>query len=200
MIMNAQEWYQPSDINAGWRVWDSVDAFNWLIDNGQKVNISINPQIDYKDETGSLHLNPSLTEATCCFVRGNKLLGLTFSKKQGIKLHTEQNVYKLADIYTAIGDLVKQYWFKIDFEKIAYSPILDWLIIPCGYYAYTGYNAIVINFNETNALNDVYSGSSIGGDKKEQYYSIQGIPIDENQQGQIIIKTDGKNTIKYINH
>lgn len=198
MITWGQEYFQPSEIDAMWRVWDSSDTFNWLIESGQKINVSVNPKIQYTNEYGGSNSVYSVTEATVCFVRNNKLFALTFSKSQGIRMYTEHSVYKLADTYSAIGSLVQQYWFNIDFEHIVYSPVLDWLLIPCGYYEYTGYNAIAINFNAESGINEVYSNSS-SGENEIKYFNIQGLQVDKDAKGQVIIKTEGNKASKYIN-
>ena len=103
MLTWGQEFYQPSEIDVMWRVWDSSGTFNWLIESGQKVNVSINPKIQYTNEHGGSNSTYSVTEATVCFVRNNKLLALTFSKSQGIRMYTESSVYKLADTYSVIA-------------------------------------------------------------------------------------------------
>lgn len=198
MLTWGQEFYQPSEIDVMWRVWDSSGTFNWLIESGQKVNVSINPKIQYTNEHGGSNSTYSVTEATVCFVRNNKLLALTFSKSQGIRMYTESSVYKLADTYSVIGGLVQQRWFNIDFEHIVYSPALDWLLIPCGYYEYSGYNAIAINFNTGSGINDVYSNASFG-DAEIKYYDIQGLQVDKDVKDQVIIKTEGNKVSKYIN-
>lgn len=198
MVTVAQNYYEPSEIDAMWRVWDSSDTFNWLLESGEKVNVSINPKIQYTNEYGGSNSMYSVTEATVCFVRNNKLLALTFSKSQGIRLYTERNIYKLADTYSAIGSLVQQYWFNIDFEHIVYNSALDWLLIPCGYYEYTGFNAIAINFNTESGINNVYSNAS-SGENEIQYFNIQGMQVDKDTKGQFIIKMEGNKVSKYIN-
>ena len=198
IITEAQNYYAPSEIDAMWRVWDSYDTFNWLIGNGEKVNVSINPKIQYTNEHGGNTSVNSVTEASICFIRNNKLLAMTFSKSQGIRLYTEKDIYKLADTYSVVANLMQQYWFDIDFEHIVYSPALDWLLIPCGYFEYTGYNAIAINLNTGSGINDVYSDASSGGDETK-YFNIQGIQVDMNTKGQIVIKKDGNKVSKYIN-
>lgn len=197
-VSNAQVFYEPSEIDAMWRVWDSADTFNWILQNGQKVNVSINPKIQFTNEFGGSNSIYSVTEVSVCFVRNNKILALTFSKSQGIRMYTEKNIYKLSDTFSAVNSLVQQSWFNIDFENITYSPILDWLIIPCGYYYYSGYNALSINLNTEGGVYDVYTDSSVA-DTEAKYYNLQGMPVDENSKGQVIIKKDQNGVSKYLN-
>lgn len=195
----AQRYYAPSEIDAMWRVWDSAETFNWLLENGQKIDVSINPLITYTNDYGGSTSISSVTEASICFLRSNKLLAMTFSESQGIRMYTEKYVYKLSDTYSAINSLIKQFWFDIDFENIIYSPLLDWLLIPCGYNEYSGYNAIAINFSNESGINDVYSDFT-SGENDIKYYNLQGMSVDNAEKGQIIIRKDGSKTIKYINH
>lgn len=188
----AQEYFAPSDIDVSWRVWDNQTTFDWLISNGTKIDVAVNPAIKYsRNSVGSV------TEVCLTYVRNNKFLALTFSKTEGIRLFTENDVYKLSDYYSPVQNLMQQYWFNIDFEHIVFSPQLDWLIIPCGYFQYTGYNAIAIMF--TNAgVNDVYSTSP--GSETEHIYNLDGVEVDEGAtKGQILIRTDGKKSVKFLN-
>ena len=45
--VRAQEFYEPSDLDVMWRVWDDEWTFNWLIENGNKVDVSVNPAPRY---------------------------------------------------------------------------------------------------------------------------------------------------------
>lgn len=195
--IRAQQFWQPSEIDALWRVWDSADTFNWLIESGQKVEVSFNPLIRYTNDYGGTSSMTSVTEVSVCFIRNNKVLALTFSKSQGIRMYSENNVYKLSDTYSAIGSLEQQYWFNIDFERIVYSPILDWLLIPCGYHEYIGHNAIAISFSPESSIAEIQSNI---GNSNSEYYNLQGIAVDpENAKGQILIKTDGRTSEKILN-
>ena len=192
IFVQAQQFYEPSDIEATWRVWDSQATFDWLIQNGQKVDVSVNPAPRYSKSTMVVP-----TEICLSFLKDNRFLCLTFSKSEGIRMFTENDVFTLSSHFYAIKNLVQQSWFNIDFEHIVYSEPLGWLLIPCGYYEYTGYNAIAINFADVSQVNDIQYQSYTGN---TEYYNLQGLKVDpEKTKGQVLIKTDGKKSEKVLN-
>lgn len=190
-VNNAQNYYAPSDINVSWRVWDK-SAFDWVIQNGHKINVAVNPAIIYSRNSLS-----SVSEVCLTYIKNNKILALTFSKSEGIRLFTENNAYKLSDFYSPLSTISQLSWYNVDFENIVYSDVLNWLIIPCGN-SEQGYNGIAIMFNSTNSINDVYLGDD--GDYRERTYNLNGVEVDEAAaRGQILIKYDGKNAVKVLN-
>lgn len=193
MLANAQNYYAPSDIDVSWRVWNEKTVYDWLIDNGQKVDVAVNPAVKYK--TNSVG---SVTEVCLTYVKNNKILALTFSKSEGIRLFTENNVYTLRDYFLPLQSLMQQSWFEIDFEHIIFSSQLNWLIIPCGYNPYAGYNGIAVIFTPDSGLYDVYSDSV--GDNSEHTFNLNGIEVNESAaKGQILIKTNGNKAVKVLN-
>lgn len=189
--VRAQEFYEPSDLDVMWRVWDDEWTFNWLIENGNKVDVSVNPAPRYSH---SSVVAP--TEVCLSFVKNNKFLCLTFSKSEGIRMFTENQVYTLANHFSSISSLVQQYWFNIDFDRIVFNEVLGWLLIPCGYYGYTGYNAIAINFADMSAVNEV---KYLPSDEDVEYYNLQGMKIDEEDaKGQILIRKEGAKSTKIM--
>lgn len=192
-LIQAQEFYEPSDIDAMWRVWKDKTAYDWVIQNGKKVDVSVNPT----HWSSTSHLSfPN--EVCLSFLKDNKFLCLTFSKSEGIRMYTQIWVYKLESHYTEIKNLVQQNWFNIDFEHIVYNDVLGWLIIPCGFSYYNnGNNAIAINFATADGINTIQYDPIM---EEEEYYNLQGnkVSVDESK-GQIIIKTDGRSAKKILN-
>ncbi|MDE5790275.1 MAG: hypothetical protein K2H96_03480 [Muribaculaceae bacterium] len=192
IFVQAQQFYEPSDIDAMWRVWDSQATLDWLIQNGQRVNVSVNPAPRYSKSTMVVP-----TEICLSFLKDNRFLCLTFSQSEGIRMFTENDVYSLSSSFYAIANLMQQSWFNIDFEHIVYSEPLGWLLIPCGYYEYTGYNAIAINFVDLSQVNDFSYQSNTGN---TEYYNLQGLKVDpQKNYGEILIKTNGIKSEKIFN-
>ncbi|MDE6010759.1 MAG: hypothetical protein K2F87_04835 [Muribaculaceae bacterium] len=190
-IVQAQQFYEPSELDAMWRVWDSEIAFDWLIQNGQHITVNANPAPRYSHTSMTVP-----TEVCLTFVKDNKILCLTFSQSEGIRIFTENNVYHLHEQYLAINALIQQSWFNIDFEHITYSEALGWVLIPCGYYA--GYNAIAINFDGATSIEIIQSDITIN--ESVEYYNLQGLKVDpEKTKGEILIKTDGRKSEKVFN-
>lgn len=111
-------------------------------------------------------------------------------------MFTENQVYTLANHFSSINSLVQQYWFNIDFDRIVFNEVLGWLLIPCGYYEYTGYNAIAINFADMSSVNEV---KYLPSDEDVEYYNLQGMKIDEEDaKGQILIRKEGAKSTKIM--
>ena len=91
------------------------------------------------------------------------------------------------------------YWYDIDFENVVYDATFDRIMIPIGIDE-TGYhNAICIDFSVATrvAANEISDNKF--DESKTRYYNANGQQIDPNSISDgILIKTDGKKTIKII--
>ena len=192
-ISNAQEFYSADDIEIGWKYWSSESSLYYLCDNGNKVNLSCIPILEWD---GASFSNPA--EIVSTYIHKNKFLVLSFSKLEGIRLRNSSRNDKdlLNDINPIIDYLDQQSWYEINFDKISYDVIYNQLLIPCGIDNKGQANAICIKIKTPSSTKAVYTDQNFN-ESNTKYYDLQGKQVDINMvNDQIIIKTDGFNSTK----
>ena len=188
---SAQNYYSEDEITIGWRYWTDTYSWDYLISNGKPVTISCSPNLNAE---GSYLSFPTEIVATC--LRHNKFLVLTFSKRLGIRLRCDNTPVQLSKYYSW-SQVMNQSWFEIDYEHIIYDATYDRIMIPCGT-DYSGYpNALCIDLKDTSAARSVEVDRKEG---KTRYYDLSGKAVDlEESNGKVVIKTDGRKSVKIIN-
>lgn len=87
----------------------------------------------------------------------------------------------------------------LDFSKFVYNESAHDLFIPFTK-GNTGYYMLHVKIESDPAgIESIYTSDSFTGDNSPQYYNLQGLPVDENAKGQVIIKKEGTKSTKYIN-
>lgn len=196
VMANAQKFYTSSDIEVGWKYWNSETSWNYLISNGKKVTLSCLPQI----QSSGLNLS-SPTEICTTFLLNNKFIVITFSESEGIRLSTAGAAITFSSLYSIMAYVSSQLWFEIDFGNIVYDPIFNRIMIPCGVDNSGNYNAICVDFvNSSSSVKSIKSDEKEFDESNVKYYNLQGIKVDvENAKGSILIKSDGHNSVKFYN-
>ncbi|MGL5014309.1 MAG: hypothetical protein ACRC6V_08470 [Bacteroidales bacterium] len=192
---NAQKFYSESDIEISWKYWRDDNSWQHLINNGVNIPISCIPKLEWK---GGMMNNPA--EICLTYLHNNKFIVITFCESEGIKLREAESNYNFKGT-NFMNYLSNQIWYEIDFENIIYDSTFNRIMIPCGR-DNNGYNnAICIDFTKTSTSNSPIKGESIQFDEsKVKHYNLQGNEIDiEKNKNQIIIKSDGLNTLKFFN-
>lgn len=191
--VNAQQYYGPNSIDMFWRVWDNESVFDWIIDNGQPINVYVNPT----PRSSSMNLNIP-TEVCLSYIKNNTFLCLSFSNAEGIRI-VGDNVYRVNDYFETIKYMQMQYWFNIEYDRIVYSEALDWIVIPCGYNPDSGFNAITIGLSDSNSVRNIHEDIQTESEESK-YYNLQGIIVDPScAKGQILIKSNGRCSKKVMN-
>lgn len=198
ILASAQKFYDLSEAKPGWKVWDDQNDFDFLISQGDKLTISAIPKLEWD---GASLTNP--TEVCATYILNNKLLVLTISKEEGVRLRTSNHIYSLADENNIFQYVMNQDWFEIDFGNIVYDKIFEQIIIPCGldYYNNNRANAIVFEFNaEASSIYDKEKENVEFDESKIKYYDLKGVEVNlDDNKGEILIKTDGENSKKIYN-
>lgn len=189
--VKAQEYYTKDDVTIGWKFWDDQYSWDYLIGNGKPVTLTCSPHMN---GNGVSFAYP--TEIVATYLRNNKFLVLSFSKTLGIRLRTENGARTLAALLSTLEYVESQSWYELDFEHIIYDSLFDRIMIPCGK-DYNGYNnAICIDFNTNSAVSEY----SMGEVENLNFYDLSGKAVKpDNTNGDIIIKTAGKKSVKFFN-
>ena len=189
--LNAQEYYTKEDVTIGWKYWDDSYSWEYLIGNGKPVILSCSPQMN---GNGISFTYP--TEIVATYLKNNKFLVLSFSKSLGIRLRTENGTWDFSALLSTMEYVQSQMWYEIDFEHIIYDSVFDRIMIPCGK-DYNGYyNAICVDFKSSSAVSEF----SLEDNDHLNYYDLSGKTIAPTKaSGDIIIKNNGKKSVKYFN-
>jgi len=198
VMANAQKFYSSSDVEVSWKYWDSEISWNYLVNNGKKLSLSCLPPIQ---SSGITMTNP--IEICATYLLKKKFIVITFSESEGIKLRTSGPAVSFSSLFGGMSYVSQQTWYNIDFENIVYDPIFNRIMIPCGVDNNGYFNAICVKFLDSNT-----SVESIKSDNDEQdfdeskvkYYDLLGREVNpiENSKGRILIKSDGKKTVKFL--
>lgn len=195
ITVNAQKFYSSSEVEIGWKFWDNESGWNFLINNGKKLTISCLPTIT------SSRVNLANPTEICAFILLNKkFILITFSESEGIKLRTSNSAITFLSMYNPMSYVSSRPWYDIDFENIVYDPIFNQIMIPCGIDDTGNFNAICINFIASSS-NPISMSENEFNESKVKYYDLQGREVKKNEssKGRILIKTDGKKSVKIIN-
>lgn len=194
MSAMAQEYYEASDLDISVKYWDDNTSFNYLVSNGTKLQMGVLPH--------SFHNWSSdvPTEILATYYLNGKFIVLPFSKKDDglnqMALHTNTNYVDLKTSNTILSYYMGMDWFKIDFQNIVYSPIFNYVMIPCGNDANGNHWAICVGFKtSTNNIKSVNTDTDTKAkDGTLKYYDLSGMEVSKEQsKGQIVIEyKDGK--------
>lgn len=193
-MMWAQSFYQPSELRVELKVWDSEDDVNYLVENGKPVSWT------YNYGAG----NPIGFNMFATYCHGDKFITLSFKDNNRIYLCDQSSVTSFenyfGDMFGMLGYLP---WFSgFKYSKIVYDIWWNRILIPVGTDQSTGQSyAISVYFNDNGSGSVQSVPADIPIDESNvSYYDLQGRRVDlDSTKGQVIIKTDGKNSIKIVN-
>lgn len=197
MFASAQKFYTSSEVQIGWKYWSSETSWNFLIQNGKKVTLSCIPNIQW---SGGGMTNSA--EICATYIHDKKFVVITFSEEEGIRLRESNLNHKFSDLYSSIAYVSNQPWYEIDFENIIYDSTFNRIMIPCGMDYNGNNNAICIDFIDpllsTKSITD--DNNMVFDEEKVKFYNLQGYEVEPDKaKGQVVIKTDGKNSKKIYN-
>lgn len=192
----AQKFYEPSDIQVGWKYWSSETSWNYLINNGKKLNVSCLPKLQW---SGTSLTNDAEIHTT--YMLNNKFIVLSFSVKEGIRLRSSNANYLLNNLNYSLSYVSTQPWYEIDFENIVYDPIFNQIMIPCGVDNNGAYNAICLSFTDnTTKVPSMTEDSEEFDEDRVKYFDLQGCEVDaDTSKGKVLIKSDGRKSVKFYN-
>lgn len=199
LSVSAQKFYSKDELNVTWKYWDNISDWEFLINNGTKIQYSCIPIFNYSSMNIS---NP--IEIIATYFRNNKFLILSFSEEQdydnfsGIRLRDNSlyanNITQLCEGLEYAKQLT---WYEIDFGNIIYDSWFDRVMIPIGIDPNGYHHAICIGFLDTQSLNSVTIDDNTFNEESVKYYNIKGEKVDiKSVNNKIIIKTDGQKSIK----
>lgn len=198
----AQEFYSANDITVSVRYWKNEYTFNYLIENGTKLNIGCLP-----NSNATITNYNTSTEILATFYRNGKFLILSFYKYYGesvMGIHTAYNAKNLK----SDNDYLKYYmnestkpWVKIDFDKIVYYSLFDYVMIPIGKDSNGDSYAICVSFNDTpDDVSSAKRDTESQDEAKSRYYDLSGIEVSRGDtKGKILIERKGTNSRKFYN-
>ena len=202
LSLNAQKFYLIDELNVTWKYWDNKSDWDFLVNNGTKLQYSCIPTFQYRSMTLR---NP--IEIIACHYRNKKFLIISFTEEEenntfsGIRIRNN-SLPSSSNITLLCEDLayVKQLsWYEIDFDNIVYDSWFDRVMIPIGIDPNGYHHAICIGFSDTQSLNSATIDDSDFNEDNVQYFNLKGEPIDINSNNNgIIIKTDGKKSVKFF--
>ena len=194
--LKAQSFYSLSDLEIGNYHWESEEYFDYLISHGQKISYSSSLYASY----GTSSTAGVTPEIVYTFLKDGKFLCFSFAG-YGPILHSNGKAQMLRYEDSSINYVMNQSYFNIDFENIVYDPIFDQVLIPCGYSdsdSNRGYNAICLKFNKGSYEMPVIPDEL--DENEAHYFDLRGRLVDpETSKESILIKTDGKKSVKFLN-
>lgn len=196
LIGSAQKFYEPSELRIDYLVWESEADVDYLVQNGTKTVLSTLPV------TTAPYVSYQTPEICSTYLHNGKFISLIFSIDQGIKLCGASQCYKLSDYAEILGVLnYLPYYNGIIFDKIVYDPWYNRILIPTGTDMATGQSyAISLYLDDSGSGISAPKMNSGFDEENVSYYNLQGQKVDlDSSKGQILIKTDGKTTSKFIN-
>ena len=200
VLANAQRLYDPEELEFSWKYWSDTSSWDYLIGNGKKLSFSCVPNLS--SEGISLTNSHEIITTYC---HNNKFLVLSFLSDTsmyygGIRIrYGKSNNSSISNYMSTYSYVCGMYWYDIDFENVVYDATFDRIMIPIGIDENGYHNAICIDFSvDTRVAANEISDNKFD-ESKTRYYNANGQQIDPNSISDgILIKTDGKKTIKII--
>lgn len=189
----SQTFYQPSELRVELKVWDSEADVDYLVDNGKPVSWTYNYDTGYSTGCNLF--------ATYCYA--DKFITISFQNDNRIYLCNQSGVSSFENYFGELFGLLEYVpWFSgFKYSKIVYDIWWNRILIPVGTDETTGQSyAISIYFDGNGSNVQSVAPDSNFDEGNVSYYNLKGQNVDlQSSKGQIIIKTDGKKTVKIVN-
>lgn len=180
--------YSTSEIEAGWKYWDSEYSWNYLIENGEKINpIPSNYNTEYVYSSTGIKIS---------YVRQNKIFWVDLYFGYDSFGMIFNNFFAVSPDMYDYNYVISRDWFQIDLEHIVYDSVFDRIMIPCGVDDCGNHNAICFTFKDNSGYAPKMDNDEL---EETKYFNLSGIAIspDSNKEG-IIIEKRGNKTKKVI--
>ena len=199
LSLSAQKFYLKDELNVTWKYWDNKSDWEFLVNNGTKLQYSCIPTFQYRSMTLR---NP--IEIIACHYRNKKFLIISFTEEEeyhkfsGIRIRNNSLfVFNITQLCEDLAHVKQLSWYEIDFDNIVYDSWFDRVMIPIGIDPNGYHHAICIGFSDTQSLNSVTIDDNTFNEESVKYYNIKGEKVDiKSVNNKIIIKTDGQKSIK----
>lgn len=193
-IIKAQNFYEPNELRVELLAWPTEGDVDYLVQNGKPVSWTF--------EYGAGQ--PLGFNVFATYAHRNKFITLSFTNDNRIYLCNKSNIISFDVLFGEIFGLLQYmpYFSGFNYEKIVYDIWWDRILIPIGTDQSSGNSyAISVYFNNSSsAINSITSDNLDFDEDNVEYYDLRGNSVDiEKAKGQILIKTDGRKSEKFIN-